>query len=211
MALIVGLTGGIATGKTTVASMFEEHAVPVIDTDRLAREAVEPGRPALEKLIDQFGAGIVDEAGILDRDALARKVFYDRHARRKVERIVHPYVKEAALEQSRALRDQGEKLIVWDVPLLFETDFHTLVDLTVLVFARRKDQISRLKARDDIDEAFAIRKIKAQLPLSKKRELADFVIDNSKSLKETRKDFQRVFSAISQRTRPMRRMPDGEG
>jgi len=201
VARLIGLTGGIATGKSTVSEMFRSEGIPVIDADEIAKEEIKKGKDAHKEIHALFGDEILAPDGEINRNKLARKIFFDIAARKKINAIVHPRVKRIVMNEVKHLEDYDTPLIVLDVPLLFETDFHKLVDISVLVYARRKDQIERLVARENISEDYARKKIRAQMPLSKKRELADHVIDNSKNIIETRKSFQRVLKKI-------RRSPD---
>ncbi len=196
MATIIGLTGGIATGKSTVSKMFEEQGVPVIDTDLIAKKQLQKGKPAYKEILALCGEDILAPNGDINRNKLAKTIFSDKTIRQKVNAIVHPKVKKIVKTEIKHFEDLDEPFVLLVVPLLFETDFYKLVDISVLVYARKKDQVERLIARENIDEAYAKQKIKAQLPLSKKREMADYVIDNSKNIMETRKSFQRVFKKI---------------
>ncbi len=196
MAKIIGLTGGIATGKSTVSKMFEKEGVPVIDTDLIAKDQLQKGKPAYREILALCGEDILTPDGEINRNKLAKKIFSDKTTRQKVNDIVHPKVKDIVKTEIKHLEELEKPLVLLVVPLLFETDFHKLVDITVLVYARKKDQIERLVARENIDEEYARQKIKAQLPLSKKRELADYTIDNSKNIMETHKSFLRVFKKI---------------
>jgi len=196
VATIIGLTGGIATGKSTVSKMFEEQGVPVIDTDLIAKKQLQKGKPAYKEILALCGEDILAPNGDINRNKLAKTIFSDKTIRQKVNAIVHPKVKKIVKTEIKHFEDLDEPFVLLVVPLLFETDFYKLVDISVLVYARKKDQVERLIARENIDEAYAKQKIKAQLPLSKKREMADYVIDNSKNIMETRKSFQRVFKKI---------------
>ncbi len=196
MTLIVGLTGGIATGKSTVSRMFSEKDIPVLDADRYAKAELAQDTPSYEALVELLGEEILTPSKEINRNKLARRIFKDASMRQKVNDIIHPRVKRRMKREIEHLEKSGEPIVVLDVPLLFETDFHELVDVSVLVYARQKDQIDRLVAREKIDESYARQKIKAQMPLSRKRELADFVIDNSKSILDTRKSFDRVLNRI---------------
>ncbi len=196
MAKLIGLTGGIATGKSTVSEMFRSEGIPVIDADEIAKEEIKKGKDAYKEIHALFGDEILATDGEINRNKLARKLFFDIAARKKINEIVHPRVKRIVMNEVKHLEDYDTPIIVLDVPLLFETDFHKLVDISVLVYARRKDQIERIVARENIDEDYARKKIRAQMPITKKRELADYVIDNSKNIIETRKSYQRVLKKI---------------
>jgi dephospho-CoA kinase len=181
--LRIGLTGGIASGKTTVARMFAELGADIIDTDAIAHELVAPGSPAIADIIGTFGKDMVDDNGGLDRAGMRRLVFSDAGKRRQLEAILHPLIRKTALaraDESRA------PYVVLVVPLLFETGFDRLVDRTVSVDCPESLQIDRLMARDNVGEAEAKAVIAAQIDRAKRRALADDVIDSGCSLAETR-------------------------
>ena len=196
MAKIIGLTGGIATGKSTVSKMFKENNIPVIDSDHIAKSLLNKGSDAYQEIIAEFSDEILTTNGEINRKKLAEKLFSDIEIREKINGIIHPRVKEIVRREITRLESYGETMIVIDVPLLFETDFHQECDVSVLVYARQKDQVERLVERDQISEEYAMKKIKAQLPMSKKKALADIVIDNSKSILETRKAFDKVLERM---------------
>lgn len=196
MTKIIGLTGGIATGKSTVTNMFIDRGVPVIDSDKIAKSLLDKGQEAYEEVLEAFGTDILSTDQTINRGKLAKLIFNHNDARLKLNEIVHPKVKKVIHSEIARLKTFDHPFIVVDVPLLFESEFDKFCDVTILVYARRKDQISRLTMRDHIDEAYAKQKIKAQFPLSKKKERADFVIDNSKSILETRKSFDKVINAL---------------
>ncbi len=177
---IIGLTGGIATGKSTVAQLLRERGAEIVDADVIAREVVEPGQPALEEIRECFGERALDPAGRLDRAWIAQSVFADPGLRQQLEAIVHPRIRERARRrlEELAVRDPAPELVVWVVPLLFETGLHEQLDEIWVVAVAPSTQVSRLMARDGLDEAEARRRVAAQWPLERKLELADQVIDN---------------------------------
>jgi dephospho-CoA kinase len=180
--LRIGLTGGIASGKSTVAAMFAEHGACVIDTDVIARELVAPGAPALAEIAEAFGPEVI-EGGRLDRRKLRRMVFADADKRRRLEAILHPPIREAALERSA---DCPGPDVILVVPLLFESGFDRLVDRALVVDCPPALQIGRLMARDEIgrDEAEAI--VAAQMGRGERQSRADDLIDSSAPLDATR-------------------------
>jgi len=180
--LRIGLTGGIASGKSTVAAMFAEHGVCVVDTDVIARDLVVPGAPALAEIAEAFGPEFI-EGGELDRGRLRRLVFADAGRRRRLEAILHPRIREAALE--RAAGCPGPYVILV-VPLLFESGFDRLVDRALVVDCPPALQIARLTARDEIgrEEAEAI--VAAQMGRDERRSRADDLIDSSAPIDATR-------------------------
>lgn len=179
--LVVGLTGGLASGKSTVAAMLARKGAVVIDADELSRVVVEPGQPALEEIVARFGAEYVDEEGRLRRQALGRLVFADPEARRDLEAIVHPRIREEM--RQRLAQAPPHSVVVLDVPLLFETGrLLPWVDVTVLVYADRETQRRRLMARDGCSVEEAERRLASQWPLARKLGLADWVIYNQADL-----------------------------
>ncbi len=195
MATIVGLTGGIASGKSTVSDLFKQAEIPVIDTDQIARKLLEQDEVVFETVVKTFGEDVLTPSKAINRNKLAQIIFYDDDKRQALNDIVHPKVKDRVFSEIDRLKADHD-LIVVDVPLLFEAEFDKFMDHTVVVYAKRKDQISRLMSREGIDEAYAKQKVKSQMPLSQKKTLADYVIDNSKSILETRKCFDRLLKKL---------------
>lgn len=181
--LRIGLTGGVASGKSTVADFFAALGVEIVDTDVIARELVVPGSPALAGIVDAFGPGVLDETGALDRRKLRRIVFADDAKRRRLEAILHPRIREAALARAAA---SAAPYVMLAVPLLFETGFDRLVDRTLVVDCPEAIQIARLVARDGVGEAEARAVVDAQMAREARRAAADDLIDNSGDLEATR-------------------------
>lgn len=191
---VIGLTGGIASGKTTVAKMLAALGAEIIDADRLAREAVEPGGPAYATVVADFGPEIVTADGRLDRERLAALVFADPERRRHLESLIHPYVRrESARRQEQIARRRPEALIVLDVPLLFESGMDRRLAEIVVVYVPRRVQLMRLMARDHLDEATARTRIGAQMDLELKRQRATRVIDNSGSRQATQIQVEHLY------------------
>jgi dephospho-CoA kinase len=181
--LRIGLTGGIASGKSTVADMFSELGVPVIDTDVIAREVVEPGQPALDEIRKHFGYGVIDNDGRLDRAAMRKLVFADDSARLELEAILHPRIGQETRRQADAA-DGHYQLIV--VPLLTGSPLRDFVDRILVVDCNEETQIERLLARDTESVEQARRILAAQASRSERLAIADDVIDNSGGLDATR-------------------------
>ena len=194
---LIGLTGGIATGKSTVAAELARHGATVIDADALAREVVEPGTPALEEISARFGPNVTTADGRLDRAALASIVFADAEARRDLERITHPRVRDLMQERIAAALAADADLIVAEVPLLFETRSDGLYEGVMLVYASASLQIERLTAREGIDEQAARQRLAAQLPIDEKRARATWVIDNSGAVETTREQVGRWWDMFA--------------
>jgi len=188
--LVVGLTGGIATGKSTVAELFRRRGVPVLDADAVARELTLPGSPVLGALRQRFGDAVFTPEGALDRAALAQVVFADEAARRDLEAILHPQVLRRLQQQLEALRaaTPPPPLVVIEIPLLFEASIPFPLDATLLVYAPAEQQLARLQA-GGMDPGHAHARLRAQLPIESKRALADLVLDNTGSLGDLERRF----------------------
>ncbi|MBI4799299.1 MAG: dephospho-CoA kinase [Desulfarculus sp.] len=195
--LQVGLTGGIATGKSTVAQMFVELGAHLVDTDQMARQAVEPGSPALGEIVAAFGPEVLDAQGNLDRRGLREKVFGDELARARLNAIVHPRVAELVRHELARLeaQDPGGVALI-DVPLLYETNWQGRYQAVVLVYAPAEAQMARLMARDGVDRASAQAALKAQMDIEEKRAKAQFVVDNSGGLAETHRQVKAIWSQL---------------
>ena len=184
---LIGLTGGIATGKSTVARMLADHGATVIDADELAREAVRPGEPAFALVVQRFGPDVVQADGALDRARLGEIVFADAAARRDLERITHTRIIELMQERIAAALAGDAPLVVVDIPLLFENAREGLFEGVLLVYAPPEVQIQRLRERNGLDEESARRRLAAQLPIDEKRDRATWIIDNAGDLDATRR------------------------
>lgn len=191
-----GLTGGIGSGKSTVAARFRARGVPVIDADVLAREVVARGTPGLGEIVAAFGDQVLDAGGELDRAKLAEIVFHDDAARRQLNAITHPRVRELAVARVQELEARGEPLACYEVPLLVETGLGEALRPLVVVFVDEATQIARTVARDGSSPEHARARIAAQMPLSEKAKLADHVIDNSGPIAATLARADHVIDAI---------------
>jgi dephospho-CoA kinase len=198
MAVIVGLTGGIASGKSTVSRMLREHGALIIDADVLAREVVAPGMPACREIGALLGNTILRSDGSLDRKAVARMVFADAELRRKLEEIIHPRVARRMREETKDCLHQFPKgVIVQDVPLLLETGMDQAVQEVLVVYVPWRTQLQRLMDRDGLSESQAMARIDAQMPIEEKRKLATIVINNSGSLEQTRAQVVAVYAQLA--------------
>lgn len=195
--LLIGLTGGVATGKSTVARLFKECGAVVIDADVLARQVVQPGKPAWRDIVRLYGKRVLEADGTLNRPALAHIVFRDPRKLRTLSHIIHPRV---AREQSRLTRDLARKdpniIIVYDVPLLFEAGVDTRVDQIIVVVADRETQIARLQRRNHLTRAEALRRIRSQLPLVQKSKQADYVLEGTLPLPKLKRAVKQVYARL---------------
>lgn len=197
--LLAGLTGGIATGKSTVAAMFRALGAAVIDADVLAREVVGPGEPALAEIAGEFGPGVLQADGSLDRKALGAIVFAEADRRHRLEAITHPRIRERFLRRLDELEARGFRGIVFfDAPVMIESGNYRTMDRLVVVVTDEATQIARLMARDGISRPEALQKIRSQMPLAEKARLADHVIDNSGERAATEAQVRRVFAALAE-------------
>lgn len=178
VALVIGLTGSIATGKSTVAQMFEQLDIPVIDADKVAREVVEPNEAALKEIESVFGADLILEDGQLDRKKLGSIVFQDDQKRKQLNNIMHPAIRKRMNEKQEELIRRGVACLVQDIPLLFENKLQSHVDKVLVVYIDEEEQLKRLMKRDQSSEEEAINRMKAQLSIEEKKRLADAYIDN---------------------------------
>lgn len=190
--LLYGLTGGIATGKSTVARRFVELGMPLLDADVIAREVVAKGQPGLDEIARRF-PGVVGADGTLDRAALGARIFADPSERAALDAITHPRIRQAVLEQSIRLAESGAPRALYDAPLLIENRLHEGLAGVVLVVAPRDVQRQRLMARNQLSAAEADARIDSQMPLDAKRPFATWVIDNAGDLEATRAQVDEVW------------------
>jgi dephospho-CoA kinase len=194
---VVGLTGGIATGKSTVTEMLRGLGAYVVDADVWARKVVERGSPALAEIKQAFGSQVIQPDGTLNRPALAGIVFHNPDARALLNAITHPRVRAGMKSETEAYHVQSPNLpVVWDVPLLFEGETRHLVDKTLLVYVDEQTQVDRLMVRDSFTLEDAQARIASQLPIEQKRQWADYVIDNRGTIDETREQVERVWENL---------------
>lgn len=182
---VIGLTGGIATGKSSVARYFQDRGAMVIDADQLAREAVEPGSPALEEVIAAFGEDVRAPDGSLDRKRLGSLVFSDSRKRRQLEGILHPAIRRLAEDRIASAAERGRRVLFYVAPLLIEAGVTGRVDEIWVVTVRSEVQVERLMLRDGINRDEALRIIGSQMPLAEKELHGRIVIDNSGTPEET--------------------------
>ncbi len=174
----VGLTGGLGTGKSTVGRFLLQQGIPVLDADLVARQVLEPGGPAFQPVLQEFGQDIVTTGGVIDRQRLARKVFGQPDQLQKLETIIHPFVQEEIKRQKQWLQDQGTLWAVYDVPLLFEKNLQQQFDFIVVVSTNERQQIERIKARNPWTDEEIRKRLQAQIPLKDKEQRADYVLRN---------------------------------
>lgn len=194
---LAGLTGGIASGKSTAAAMLAEAGARVVDADHIAREVVQKGTAGWQAIVAHFGKRILRPDGQIDREALGAIVFHDPDAKAILNRIVHPAVGEQMeAEIQRLAAFHPKDLLVLDVPLLIESGWHAFLPVVILVYVPESVQKTRLMQRDGLSRADAEARIRAQMPIEAKRALADYIIDNSGSREATRRQVMDVYRRI---------------
>ncbi|KAL0205408.1 hypothetical protein P9112_000715 [Eukaryota sp. TZLM1-RC] len=194
---IVGLTGGIATGKTTVSSLFSQLNAAIVDSDEIAKSIVKPGKPAFKRIVATFGEQVLDEEGNLDRQKLGSIIFKDPSARRKLNSITHPKVIFEMIKQTILHWVCLRLVVVWNTPLLIETNLHKLCKSVVVVFAEPEVQLDRLIKRDGLEKDAALDRIYAQMSIHDKCRLADHVVNNNGDLNSTCSQISSVYKKIS--------------
>lgn len=191
--MMVGLTGGIASGKSTVSQMFKEKGFVIIDADIASRKVVEPDQPAYREIVQVFGKSILLPNQWLDRAKLGSIIFSDEAKRQALNSIVHPAVRKQMESWKNEALTAGKQTIIHDIPLLFENKLTHLVEKTVVVFVEEQVQLARLMERNKLSETEAKARISSQMPLSEKAKLADAVIDNNGKIAETQSQIEKLI------------------
>ena len=194
--MIYGLTGGIATGKSTVSELLIKKGYVVIDADKIAREIVEPGTDAFKEIVSTFGEKIIDENGELDRKMLGNFVFNNKIHLAKLNYITHPKIKEEIRKRISGYRDSGIVTVFLDIPLLFEGDWHKFTEKNIVVYASPEIQVERLMKRNNFTYEEAMVRIRSQISINEKKNLADIVIDNNGSIKDLEIAVEKLLSEI---------------
>jgi dephospho-CoA kinase len=190
----IGLTGGIATGKSTAARLLTERGAILIDLDGIAREVVEPGQPSLARIAERFGQAVLNEDGSLNRKKLGSIIFADPAERKALEQILHPAIRTVMRERMAFHeRQTPDRLVVVDVPLLYESQLESYFEQIMVVYVPRDEQLKRLMQRDKLSEEEAERRLAAQMDIEEKKSRADIVIDNSGSLAHMEQQIERYW------------------
>lgn len=197
MSFIIGLTGGIASGKSTVAKMLKELNIPVVDADEEARLAVEIGESAYDEIVAYFGKDILLPDGAIDRAKLGSIIFHDPEKRAVLNSIVHPAVGERMLQKQKQFIEAGNEVVVLDIPLLFEGKNKYKIDKVIVVYVEEKPQLERLMLRNGYTKEEALSRIASQMPLKQKKDLADAVIDNNGTIEETENQLRDILKKWS--------------
>jgi dephospho-CoA kinase len=196
---IIGLTGGIASGKSTVAKMLSQLGVPIIDADTLAREVVMPGEPAYQAIISRFGDHILNVDGTINRTLLGSIIFADSNLRHELEKITHPAIRQRVLNKLSELEKSGATIVVYMAPLLIESGATSIVDDIWVVYVDEEMQILRLMERDGINRAQAFERINSQMPIEEKKLSGTVIIDNRGTLSETERQVMSAWEGVSGR------------
>lgn len=184
--IVIGLTGGIASGKSTVSSYLKVCGLPLLDADAIAYELSAPGKAIWECFVEHFGRQVLAADGTLQREAIARRVFANQQEQDWLDGATHPLIQKVLMKQMEHYRQEGAPLLVLDVPLLFETGWNQLVDAVWVVYVNEATQLQRLCQRNGYDEETARRRIAAQMSLEEKKQQADVIIDNNGSQQSAR-------------------------
>lgn len=192
----IGLTGGIGSGKSTVAKLLAEHGFIVVDADKIAREIMEPGSPVLDDVAAAFGDDLINEDGSLDRGELARRAFVDKQSTEKLNSITHPAIRSESERQFAAAEAAGEPAVVYDMPLLVELGMHRDMDLTVVVDVDAEERVRRLTDSRGLDEADARARIAQQIDADTRNAAADVIIDNNGAEADLKPQVERLIKRI---------------
>ncbi|PID15497.1 dephospho-CoA kinase [Sporosarcina sp. P34] len=191
--MIIGLTGSIASGKSTVANMLREKGYPIVDADVIAREVVEPGSPLLDKIQQTFGKEVLREDGTLNREQLGAIIFGDQVKRQQLNELMHPAIRGRMINQKEDYLTQGYQTVIMDIPLLFESNLQDYVEKIIVVSVTKQIQKQRLMARNEWTEAESDARIASQLDMDSKEQGADAVIYNNETLDETEKQLDAIL------------------
>lgn len=207
--LVAGLTGGIATGKSTVSGILERAGAIIIDADKIAFDAVKKGTSAWQQIVDHFGEDLLLPSGEIDRPALGDIVFKNPAEKQALNRIVHPFVFGEVAERLKVIEQQSpDAVVIMDVPLLIESGMHRGMSDVIVVYAPENMQLKRLMDRDALSEADAMARIRSQMPIEEKKALASRVIDNGGDLETTKKETLVMLEELRAKVRTQGR--DGE-
>jgi len=194
--VVIGLTGGIASGKSTVSNMLKNLGIWVVDADQISREVVEVGKPAYQQILSVFGDEILHQDKTINREKLGAIIFGDHSKREQLNKIVHPAVRKEMLNGVEEEKAKNSKAVVLDIPLLFESKLTHMVDKTILVYVDEKTQLKRLMKRNGYTEKEAKMRIESQLPLHTKKDLSDEIIDNNGGIEQTEKQLHEILKKL---------------
>jgi len=199
MTLIIGLTGGIVSGKSTVARMFKDLGAKIIDADKLGHQIILPPGAAWKRIIKTFGKDILQKDQTINREKLGKIVFANQDLLKKLNKITHPEIIKLVKKEISLAKDKSKeekKILIIDAALIYETKIDRLMDKIIVVYLNEEEQLERLIKRNNLSKKEALQKIKSQIPLKEKIEIADYVIDNSNSLDKTKEQVERIWQKI---------------
>ncbi|MGE6488190.1 dephospho-CoA kinase [Paenisporosarcina sp. NPDC076898] len=191
--MIIGLTGSIASGKSTISAMLKEKGYPIIDADLVARLVVEPGTSTLSEIEHVFGDQVMNKDGTLNREALGQLIFHEPAKRKQLNDLMHPAIRAEMLRQRDELFERGEETLIMDIPLLFESHLQHFVDKILVVSVTEEMQLQRLMQRNSLSEEESKARIRSQLPISEKEKGADAVIYNNGSIEQSKVQLERIL------------------
>lgn len=197
--LRIGLTGGIGSGKSTVAQMFLDKGFPVIDADQVARAVVEPGEPALHSLAEAFGQDVINDDGTLNRAELARRAFVDQDRTQTLNAITHPAIRDTVAQRFAAYEEQGESAVIYDMPLLVDKNLHREMGLVIVVDVEVETRVQRLTESRGLDAEDVRRRIAAQVDDATRLAAADVVIDNNGAVEDLLPQVEKAIVEINRR------------
>jgi len=192
--MIIGLTGSIASGKSTISAMLKEKGFPIIDADLVARQVVEPGTVNLQEIERVFGHSVMNEDGTLNRDSLGQIIFHEPAKRKKLNDLMHPAIRSEMVRMRDELFERGQKTIIMDIPLLFESRLQHFVDKILVVSVTEEMQLNRLMKRNSLSKEEAETRIQSQLPIIEKEKGADAVIYNNESIDQSKLQLERILA-----------------
>ena len=196
--MLLGLTGSIATGKSTVAEMLKRRGAVVVDADQVARKVVEPGSLGLNRIKETFGSEMLTADGQLDRAKLGELVFADEEARLRLNALLHPLIMDEMKRMTAESLDKDPKsIVIWDVPLLIEENLTQFVEQVIVVYVPQAIQLKRLMERNHLTKTEAIKRMQSQLSIEEKKKVADYIIDNSGSLEETERQVDQLWRYLT--------------
>ena len=213
MGLSVGLTGGIVSGKSTVAKMFRDLGAKIIDADKLGHKVILPHKPAWEKIVKLFGKGLLKEDLSIDRKKLGEIVFSDQRLLKKLNEITHPEIiklikKRINLVKNKTCENGKEEILIIDAALIYEAKIDNLMDKIIVVYIEENEQIKRLKKRDNLSAEEASKRVKSQMSINKKIKFADYIIDNSNSLDKTKEQVEKIWKNLVSRKESRSQKPE---
>ncbi|MFA9558708.1 dephospho-CoA kinase [Evansella sp. AB-rgal1] len=188
----IGLTGGIASGKSTVSRLLLQRGYPIVDADVIAREVVLPGQDTYHAIIKEFGSSILHEDQTINRKKLGSIIFGNEIKRQKLNEIIHPAIRQAMKTKASEFEKKGHAIVIMDIPLLLESKLTYMVEKILLVYVRKELQLVRLMDRDNFSKEEALQRIESQMSIEEKRKYADYIIDNQGSIEETERQLDEI-------------------